>query len=151
MKQIALALVASLIAIASAHAQAWPNAAPSPYGQATAPAETPTESQPVPSASTNGTKLGSPPHALGAPMPNAPATNPAPATENSTTSPVPVAEAGKPGSSRATTALNVLEAQGYANFSDFRPDGDMFTAVVNDGGQQFRVGINPDTGQITRQ
>jgi hypothetical protein len=151
MKQIALALVASLIAIASAHAQAWPNAAPSPYGRAMGPAETPTESQPVPSVSTNGTKLGSPPHALGAPMPNAPATNLAPATANSTTSPAPVAEAVKPGSSRATTALNILEAQGYANFSDFRPDGDMFTAVVNDGGQQFRVAINPDTGQITRQ
>jgi hypothetical protein len=63
----------------------------------------------------------------------------------------PAGETNNVGGGRATTALNVLEAQGYANFTDFRPDGSMFTALVNDGGQRFRVVINPDTGQISRQ
>ncbi|HYL48148.1 MAG TPA: hypothetical protein VET84_02170 [Stellaceae bacterium] len=63
----------------------------------------------------------------------------------------PVADLDNPEGGRATSALNVLEAQGYASFSDFRPDGTKFTALVNDNGQQFRVVINPDTGQISRQ
>ena len=74
--------------------------------------------------------------------PNAP-----PATSGAATVP----DLDNPESSRATAALNVLEEQGYAAFSDFRPNGSTFTALVNDGGQQFRVTIDPDTGQISRQ
>lgn len=147
MKHTALVLVASLAAIGSAHAQAWPNAAPSPYGGgAAAPATT--APQPASSAPSNQVELGTPPHALGTSAPSMPAASPAAA---SATGASPVPDADNPGGSRATTALNVLEAQGYTNFSDFRPNGSVFTALVNDGGQQFRVVINPDTGQISRQ
>lgn len=149
MKHTALVLVASLAVVASAHAQVWPNAAPSPYGGTTASSTSPPAPQPAPPASTSGIKLGSPPHALGAP--GTPAVKPAPTAVNSTAGVPPVADADNPEGGRATTALNVLEAQGYASFSDFRPDGSMFTALVNDGAQRFQVVINPDTGQISRQ
>lgn len=150
MKHTALALVASLAASGGAHAQAWPNATPSPYGGTTAaPAATMMAPQPAPSAAVNGAELGSPPHALGTSAPSTPAANPT-AIKSATGAP-PAADIGNPESSRATVALNVLEAQGYANFSDFRPDGGMYTALVNDGSQQFRVVINPDTGQLSQQ
>ncbi|MGH6976711.1 MAG: hypothetical protein ACREED_06770, partial [Stellaceae bacterium] len=62
-----------------------------------------------------------------------------------------VPDLDSPEGSRATTALNVLEAQGYASFGDFGPSGNAYTALVTDNGQQFRVVINPDTGQVSRQ
>lgn len=146
MKQTALVVIASLAAVGSAHGQAWPNARPSPYGGPTAP---PAAAAPQPASppASNGAEFGAPPHALGAGAPAMPASSPAQAA----TAAPPVADLDNPQGGRATTALNVLEAQGYADFSDFRPDGSLFTALVRDGGQQFRVVINPESGQISRQ
>lgn len=52
---------------------------------------------------------------------------------------------------RMTQALNLLEAQGYGAFSNFKQSGTDFEATVNQNGQSFKVLINPDSGQITRQ
>lgn len=147
MRQAALILVASLAAAGTAHAQAWPNARPSPYGGPTAPPATTAAPTPMPPPANNGGELGTPPHALGAPSSN---NAPAPPAQATTSAPS-VADLDNPQGARATAALNVLEAQGYADFSEFRPEDGMYTAMVRDGGQRFRVVINPDTGQISRQ
>jgi len=144
MKHATLALVASLAWCGIAHAQAWPNAAPSPYGGSGAPAPSAT---PAPSVN-SGVQRGTSPHALGAAVPTTVAPGQA---SGSTASAPPIVDLDNPQSPRATAALNVLEAQGYADFSDFRSNGSTFTALVNDGGQKFQVVINPDTGQISRQ
>lgn len=146
MQRTALVVFATLAMAGSAHAQAWPNATPSPYGppgQAAAPA--PATAAPAPTAAT-GEELGAPPHALGASS----ATNAPGQTALPAASAPAVPDLGNPGG-RATAALNVLEAQGYASFSDFGPSGNAYTALVTDNGEQFHVVINPDTGQISRQ
>lgn len=52
---------------------------------------------------------------------------------------------------RMTAALNLLEAKGYPAFVGFKAAGDHFVATVTANGDQFRVDINPDTGEVTRQ
>lgn len=153
MKHAALVLMTTLALGGTAHAQAWPNAAPSPYGAPATPNSAAATAQPSAVVSSpavpTGEEVSTPPHALGA------AAALSVGVTNQTALPVsgetPVADLDNPEGGRATSALNVLEAQGYASFSDFRPDGTKFTALVNDNGQQFRVVINPDTGQISRQ
>ena len=148
MQRTALVLFATLAMAGTAHAQAWPNATPSPYvapGQVAAPAPA-TTAMPVPTAT--GEELGTPPHALGGA--SSAISTPNPAALPAASQPA-VPDLDNPAGSRATAALNVLEAQGYASFSDFRPSGNAYTALVTDNGQQFRVVINPDTGQISRQ
>jgi len=148
MQRTALVLFATLAMAGSAHAQAWPNATPSPYGapgQAAAPAPAST-AMPAPTATT-GEELGAPPHALG----TSSATNaPSQAALPAANAPA-VPDLDNPEGDRATAALNILEAQGYASFRDFEPSGNAYTALVTDNGEQFRVVINPDTGQISRQ
>lgn len=148
MQRPALVLFATLVMAGTAHAQAWPNATPSPYGApGQAAASAPAAVAPAPTAAT-GEQLGAPPHALGASSAT---------TRTSSQAALPAVNApavpdlDNPESGRATTALNILEAQGYASFSDFGPSGSAFTALVNDNGEHFRVVINPDTGQISRQ
>ena len=51
---------------------------------------------------------------------------------------------------RATQALNLLGAKGYGNFTNFHPDGTNYQATVTQGGQQFLVTIDPNTGSVTR-
>ena len=51
---------------------------------------------------------------------------------------------------RDTEALNLLEGQGYTDFTDFRPDGQDFDATVTQNGKTFAVKIDPDSGRITR-
>lgn len=147
MRSTALVLFATLAMAGTAYAQAWPNAAPSPYGvsgQAAPPSPGATAPAPTPAT---GADVGVPPHALGA----SPATGtPSQVAVPAATAPA-VPDLDNPEGGRATTALNVLEAQGYASFSDFRSSGSAYTALVTDNGQQFRVVINPDTGQISRQ
>jgi hypothetical protein len=48
----------------------------------------------------------------------------------------------------ATNALNMLEAQGYGQFSHFRARGMNFTADVRKDGLTMRVTIDPRTDQI---
>jgi hypothetical protein len=50
----------------------------------------------------------------------------------------------------ATRALNLLEANGYGDFTNFHPMGHDYAATVSQNGQTFAVTINPETGQITR-
>jgi hypothetical protein len=52
---------------------------------------------------------------------------------------------------RETHALNLLEAKGYGDFTNFRADGKNFTATVAAQGKSATVIVNPDSGQITRQ
>jgi hypothetical protein len=52
---------------------------------------------------------------------------------------------------RMTTALNLLEAQGDASFTNFAPAGSNYTATVTQNGQRFKVTIDPDAGTVTPQ
>jgi len=52
---------------------------------------------------------------------------------------------------RGTTALNMLEAHGYGQIVQFRPDGRNFDATVTQNGQSLQVTVNPDTGQIVHR
>lgn len=52
---------------------------------------------------------------------------------------------------RATEALNLLEAKGYTQFSNFRRDGKDFEATVNHDGRQMAVMIDPDSNTISQQ
>jgi len=147
MQRTALVLFAILATAGSAHAQAWPNATPSPYGApAQGAAPSPATATPAPTATT-GEELGTPPHALGGSSVTSTPSRVAPTAAGGSAVP----DLDNPESGRATAALNVLEAQGYASFSDFGPSGSAYTALVTDNGRQFRVVINPDTGQISRQ
>lgn len=50
-----------------------------------------------------------------------------------------------------TKALNLLEAQGFTSFTDFRPAGhDQYAANVMRRGHDTTVWVNPQDGQITR-
>jgi hypothetical protein len=51
---------------------------------------------------------------------------------------------------RATHALNMLEDQGFAQFTNFQADGQDFSADVVKHGHVMQVTINPDTNQILR-
>lgn len=51
---------------------------------------------------------------------------------------------------RGTKALNLLEASGYAQIEQFRPDGKNFDATVKQGGKEVQVTVDPDSGQISR-
>jgi hypothetical protein len=62
-----------------------------------------------------------------------------------------MAFAADSGANRMTEALNLLEAQGYGSFSNFKADGANYQATVTQNGQSFTVTINPDSGQVTRQ
>jgi hypothetical protein len=59
--------------------------------------------------------------------------------------------AGRSAGDRMTAALNLLEAKGYGDFSNFKADGNNFAATVKQNGKSFGVVIEPDSGQITRQ
>lgn len=50
----------------------------------------------------------------------------------------------------ATRALNLLEAKGYGDFTNFHRAGSDYAATVSQNGQSFPVTINPESGQITR-
>jgi len=65
-----------------------------------------------------------------------------------------------PAARRATKALDILEAQGYAaGLSDksfgalqnFRQQGKDYVATIGQSGRSFVVTVDPDTGQVTRQ
>ena len=56
-----------------------------------------------------------------------------------------------PAAQRMTHALNLLEAKGYGDFHNFRPDGKNFAATVTRAGKQASVQVDPDTDQITVQ
>lgn len=50
-----------------------------------------------------------------------------------------------------TKALNLLEAQGFASFTDFRPaGGDQYAANVVRHGHDMTVRVDPADGRITR-
>jgi hypothetical protein len=61
--------------------------------------------------------------------------------------------AAEPGDGqRDTKALNLLEANGYTAFSNFRAMGKNFLADVKQGnGVQRTVTVDPDTGTVTPQ
>lgn len=50
---------------------------------------------------------------------------------------------------RATQALNLLEAHGYAHFTHFRAAGTNFAADVGKDGKSMQVIVNPDTGRVS--
>ncbi len=91
--------------------------------------------------------LGTPPHALGSPAP-APAPNPAGQAAAKPAASVNGYNPENPEASSATDALNLLEARGYANFSNFTADGNGFRATVVNGGRASQVSIDPRTGTV---
>lgn len=52
---------------------------------------------------------------------------------------------------RATDALNLLEAKGDGDFSNFKPAGADFSADVVQNGKTVHVTIDPVAGTITEQ
>jgi hypothetical protein len=48
-----------------------------------------------------------------------------------------------------TRALNLLEAKGYGDYRNFRPEGGGFAADVNRGGRTETLMVNPDTDSVT--
>jgi hypothetical protein len=52
---------------------------------------------------------------------------------------------------RITKALNMLESQSDGAFSNFRPEGKNFAAIVSERGRRFEVIIDPDSGRIIPQ
>jgi len=101
--------------------------------------------------------MGTPPHTLGS---NAPA-QPVPAQiSRPQTAAVPAgpgqpltdqSQIGRPTGQRETAALNLLEAHGYGNFTEFHADGANYTATVNNPDGSYAVLINPDSGQVIRR
>jgi hypothetical protein len=95
------------------------------------------------------------------PSPSAPAAAAAPAkpalqatTQMSATKPVQhkaIAQRRNDMDDRGTTALNLLEAHGYGQIVQFRPDGRNFDATVTQNGQSLQLTVNPDTGQIVHR
>jgi uncharacterized membrane protein YkoI len=49
---------------------------------------------------------------------------------------------------RVEHALNLLEAQGYRDFTWIRPDGRDFDVGVRRGGKSMTLAVDPDTGRI---
>jgi hypothetical protein len=47
-----------------------------------------------------------------------------------------------------TQALNLLEAQGFDNYTDFHAQGNLYVATVTSHGQRFRVTIDVANGRI---
>ena len=50
---------------------------------------------------------------------------------------------------RMTKALNLLEANGYGGFTNFKADGDGYKATVTRDGHDVTVHVDPDTGKVT--
>jgi hypothetical protein len=61
------------------------------------------------------------------------------------------ASPASPEARRETHALNLIEAKGYGEFTNFHADGKNFTASVMSAGKRYTVTVNPDTGQVARQ
>ncbi len=59
----------------------------------------------------------------------------------------PTDEAGTP----FTNALNLLEAQGYTGITDFRAEGQQFTATAMHDGQRVSVLVDPTTQRIQQR
>jgi hypothetical protein len=52
---------------------------------------------------------------------------------------------------RMTKALNLLEAQGYGVFSNFKAEGKDYAATVTRTGHTETLRVDPDSGQVTIQ
>lgn len=52
---------------------------------------------------------------------------------------------------RMTHALNLLEADGYGDFTNFRQDGKNFEATVSRNSRQVTVLVDPDADQVSQQ
>ena len=50
---------------------------------------------------------------------------------------------------RMTKALNLLEANGYAAFRNFKSDGKDFTASVTKDGHNMTLLVDPDADKVT--
>ena len=92
--------------------------------------------------------MGAPPHTLGSAAPAQPTPG---QTFLPQTASAPADQDRPPAGQRETAALNLLEAQGYGNFTDFRADGANFTATVNNPDGSYAVQVNPDSGQVIRR
>lgn len=96
-----------------------------------------------------------PPYGQAAPAPRAMPAPPPGYAEESGPPPEHLGYAGEKGEpdwlvqgNRATHALNMLEANGFTQFSNFQAAGRLFTANVVKGGQPMVVTVNPDTNRI---
>jgi len=94
--------------------------------------------------------MGAPPHTFNSGDSGTPQAQP-PRARVSQTASVPADQDQVASGQRETQALNLLEAQGYGNFTDFRSEGANFTATVSDPNGQYTVMVNPDNGQVIRR
>jgi len=89
------------------------------------------------------------------PPAGAPSTAPAPSAKSAAlTAASPQGARGAdngPAAQRMTHALNLLEAKGYGDFRNFKPDGKDFEATVTRAGKQASIHVDPDTDQVTVQ
>lgn len=56
----------------------------------------------------------------------------------------------KPLAERMTHALNILEANGYGDFSNFRANGKNFAATVTEQGKPMSLVVDPNSNQVSR-
>jgi hypothetical protein len=73
----------------------------------------------------------------------------APAPSSGSTASAATTAPGTRSEARMTHALNLLEAKGYGDFHNFKPDGKDFAATVTRAGKQTTVKVDPDTDQVT--
>jgi hypothetical protein len=79
------------------------------------------------------------------------ANTPGGAANSPTNAPAARGADASPSAVRITHALNLLEAQGYGDFRNFRQDGKNFDATVTRNGKQMSVQVDPDSNQVTVQ
>lgn len=101
-------------------------------------------------ASALGMEMETPPHALGTAPPSImPAVPPNVPPEHAVKS-MASYKADNPTSRFATEALNLLESEGYANFTNFRQDGARFIAEETQNGQTWQLAVDPETKTIVK-
>jgi hypothetical protein len=84
---------------------------------------------------------------------NTPAANPVPKAQTSHHDAAPAGKYQRVNQTenRETKALNLLEAKGYASFSNFKPDGHDYSATVAQNGHNMTVMVDPVSGRVTTQ
>lgn len=101
-------------------------------------------------ASALGTTMEMPPQALGTTPPAATPSVPPHALREHMIKPTPSYRPNNPASRSATEALNLLESQGYATFTNFRQVGSRFVAEETQNGHTWQLTVDPATKTVTK-
>ncbi len=101
-------------------------------------------------ASALGMEMETPPHALGAALPSIMPSVPPNAPPGHAVKSMAPYKADNPTSRSATEALNLLESEGYANFTNFRQDGTRFLAEETQNGRTWQLAVDPKARTIVK-